>query len=198
MTKLFTVSVRERPASLQRICTREKLYSCDECGSLSTQSGNLKKHIKIHTGENLFTYRKYGNAFTLSGSLSRHQQIHMVERSSSCDQCGSVFTQSGSLKIHMCIHSGEEPYSSNQCGKRLTVPKTFRVEMQIKSWLERNSTCVMNIELLWCFYVPLDDLSHPRKPFTQKGTLVCHMLVQAGNRPHWGKECKTLSGKGWI
>lgn len=108
MMKLFTLSVRERPASLQRICTREKLYSCDECGSLSTQSGNLKKHIKIHTGEN----------------------------------------QSGSLKIHMCIHSGEEPYSSNQCGKCLTVPKTFRVEMQIKSLLERNSTCVMNIELL--------------------------------------------------
>lgn len=131
MTKLFTLSVRERPASLQTICTREKLYSCDECRSLSTQSGNLKKNIKIHTGENLFTYRKYGNAFTLSSSLSRHQQIHMEERSSI---------------------QGDRQYIWNQC----------------------------------------------EKTFTQKGTLVCHMLVQAGDKPHWGKECKALSGKGWT
>lgn len=167
---------------------------------LSTQSGNLKKHIKIHTGENLFTYRKYGNAFTLSGSLSRHQQIHMEERSSSCDQCGSVFTQSGSLKIHMCIHSGEEPYSSNQCGKRLTVPKTFRVEMQIKSWLERNSTCVMNIELLWCFYVPLDDLSESVRETgnTSKTSVRKLLLRKVLWCATWGKECKTLSGKGWT
>ncbi len=66
-----------------RKSTPERSHTCDECENIFTIKGNLKEHMKIHTGEKLHT----------------------------CAQCGKSYTQEGGLKVHMKIHTGEKPHT---------------------------------------------------------------------------------------
>lgn len=56
-------------------------------------------------------------AFTQSPQLTRHMRMHTGEKPYSCTYCGRKFAQNGNLKVHVRIHTGETPFQCTVCAK---------------------------------------------------------------------------------
>ncbi|KAF7654610.1 hypothetical protein LDENG_00067170, partial [Lucifuga dentata] len=84
---------------------RKKAFGCSVCGKNYTQSGDLKIHMRIHTGENVFICSECGKNFTQNRNLKTHMRIHTGEKPFSCSLCCKKFTRSEGLKKHMRIHT---------------------------------------------------------------------------------------------
>ena len=64
-----------------------KSNKCNQCDYASSRAGDLRKHIKIHSGE----------------------------KSNKCSQCDYASSWASGLRVHLKIHSGEKPKKCNQC-----------------------------------------------------------------------------------
>ena len=64
-----------------------KSNKCNQCNYASSQAGNLRTHLKIHSGE----------------------------KSYKCNQCDYASSRAGNLRTHLKKHSGEKPNKCSQC-----------------------------------------------------------------------------------
>uniref|UniRef100_A0A8C1K9N3 Si:ch211-155e24.3 n=1 Tax=Cyprinus carpio TaxID=7962 RepID=A0A8C1K9N3_CYPCA len=83
----------------------EKRFSCSYCEKSFSRFGQLKEHLRSHTGEKPFACAQCGRSFTKHCNLIRHAVVHSGEKPYQCGQCGKCFTQRSSLKSHQRTHS---------------------------------------------------------------------------------------------
>ncbi|XP_073536867.1 gastrula zinc finger protein XlCGF66.1-like [Phyllobates terribilis] len=159
--------------------TKEKRYSCSQCGKYFNQKTELVRHEMVHAGEKErvhaeekpYSCSECGKCFTNKSNLTRHQRLHTGEMPFSCSECGKCCADKSNFVRHQKLHTGEKPFPCSECGKCFKQKSDLVVHQRIHTG-EKPFSC-----------------SECGKCFARKSGLVIHQRVHTGEKPYSCLEC---------
>ncbi|XP_074600206.1 uncharacterized protein LOC141854433 [Brevipalpus obovatus] len=85
---------------------RPKRFRCEHCGIAFSNNGQLKGHVRTHTGERPYAcdHPNCGKTFSRNEELTRHKRIHTGHRPYKCEACQKKFGRKDHLKKHIKTH----------------------------------------------------------------------------------------------
>ncbi|XP_044139757.1 gastrula zinc finger protein XlCGF17.1-like [Bufo gargarizans] len=111
------ITKRSSLSTDRRIRTREKTFSCPQCGKYFAYKSALVRHERSHTGEKPYSCSECGKYFAHKAHLARHERSHTGEKPNSCSECGKYFACKSHLVRHEKSHTGDKPYSCSEFRK---------------------------------------------------------------------------------
>ncbi|XP_024865515.1 oocyte zinc finger protein XlCOF20-like [Kryptolebias marmoratus] len=158
-------SVRmKKIVSCSKVQTRQKSFTCDDCGKGFTRKGDLNIHMRIHRGEKPFPCDLCEQRFRLNTHLKRHMRIHTGEKPFACEVCGQMFSQKTNLNTHKRMHTGEKPFPCEVCGQMFSRKTNLNTHMRTHTG-EKPYTCQVCGQM-----------------FSQKASLNTHLRIHTRNK----------------
>ena len=81
-----------------------KSNKCNQCNFVSSYAGNLKKHLKTHSGEKSNKCNQCDFASSEAGNLRRHLKTHSGDKSNKCNQRDYATIYASDLRRHLKTH----------------------------------------------------------------------------------------------
>ena len=94
-----------------------KSNKCNQCAFASSYAGNLRQHLKTHSGE----------------------------KSNKCNQCDYASSRAGHLRTHLKIHSGEKSHKCNRCNYASS--RASHLRTHLKTQVEKSQTNATNVTM---------------------------------------------------
>ena len=92
-----------------------KSNKCNQCDYASSRAGNLRTHLKSHSGEKSNKCKQCDYRSSNVSTLRRHFETHSGLKSNKCNQCDFASLRADVLRRHLKTHRREKSNKCNQC-----------------------------------------------------------------------------------
>ena len=100
------------------VVDEKQTYSCEDCGKVFSQKGNIKAHMVYHSDERPFPCNLCAKAFKTLRDLNHHTRIHNGQKPYECEICEKTVAQSANLYTHMKVYHTYGSFNCKDCREK--------------------------------------------------------------------------------
>ncbi|XP_069672507.1 uncharacterized protein [Periplaneta americana] len=153
-------TLQEHMRACQNHSGKESQHECPECGKIFSRPGQLKLHLRSHTGEEAYTCLVCKQGFQTAQDYNDHVQTACYQaRPSECDgatrtfkctYCDHTSTSRANMTRHLALHTERRRFVCDQCGAAFHAHTTLKDHcacVHSQQRLFRCSTCSKTFKL---------------------------------------------------